>query len=108
MFDFMDMIGTYDLRKVDHFKADRFMVDTCAVTDGSQPFETAVSHPEYGYGTWVIVEAYDTKEEAQAGHDKWVGLMTNEPLPEVLQHCRNSTFAALIFTAEELAFPRVR
>jgi len=64
--------------------ADNLIVDTCAVTDAEQPFETGVSHPAYNDREWVIVEMYDTEEQARQGHDKWVATMTAESLPETL------------------------
>jgi hypothetical protein len=70
-------------------------VDTCSVTDGSCPFETAVLHPEYNGGRWVIVEAYGTKEEAKVGHEKWIKIMTAKTLPESLIDCCNSEVSRL-------------
>ena len=91
MFEFLDDFGNYADRKVARFDVDGgASVSTARVSDGRQPFETAVSHPDYNSNKWVIVEAYDTKNEAQAGHDKWVKAMTTEPLLEELRDCANS------------------
>ena len=55
-------------------------------------WETAVSRPEHGSGgpfakyNWKPVERYDDEEAAKIGHDKWVGLMREDPhrrLPDV-------------------------
>lgn len=91
MFGFLSDFGNYEQRKVANHKAENGSeVDTARVSDGRQPFETAVSHPDYNNDEWVIVEAYDTKELAQLGHDRWVKTMTTEPLPEELRDCANS------------------
>lgn len=88
MFDFMSMYGTYEERKVANFKGldcegNNFTLDTCRVTDSKQPYETALMHPFYNDNEWVILESYDTKEESQAGHNKWFNVFVNaEKLPE--------------------------
>lgn len=83
-------MGNYDLRKVDNYKDNNLVVDTCKVYDGHKPYETAVSHKDYNYGDWIIVEAYDTREAAEEGHLRWVGKMTSEKLPEELKDCKNA------------------
>lgn len=40
-------------------------------------YETAVSHPEYNGGLWVVVQLYATLADAECGHDVWYVLMTN-------------------------------
>ena len=85
LFGFMDMVGTYEQRKVDRYEKNGLIIDTAFVTDSDQPYETAVARPEQNNGDWVIVEAYDTKEEAQIGHDKWVKKMLSKKLPETLK-----------------------
>ena len=45
MFNFMDMANNYDSRKVDRYEDGNLVVSTVYVTDGSQPYETAVLHP---------------------------------------------------------------
>ena len=96
MFGFLDMIGNYEDRKVDNYQGDNNLeIDTCSVTDGEHDYETAVAHPEYNHGKWVIVEAYDTKDEAQAGHNKWVKKMTGKKLPAKLTDCTNDAISKL-------------
>ena len=69
MFNFLFM-DEYKNRVVDNYKGDGFTVDTASVNDGNHPYETGIEHTEYNDGAWIIVEAYDTKEDAQIGHDK--------------------------------------
>ena len=84
MFGF-EMMFNYEERKVTRYEQDNLIIDTCAITDSDQPYETAVAHPSYNDGNFIIVELYKTKEEAQIGHDKWVKIMTSENLPTVLK-----------------------
>lgn len=49
--------------------------------------ETAVSHPFYNRGLWVVVETYTDPEQAKEGHDKWVGVFDEgKRLPVVLNY----------------------
>jgi hypothetical protein len=85
MFEFLFM-APYEQRKVANFSNGKDMiVDTCSVNDSSRPFETGIASPFYNKGEWVIVEEYDTKKQAQVGHDKWVKIMTTQPLPETIK-----------------------
>lgn len=81
--DFLSMMNNHEKRVVDNYdeKGDEtgLVVDTCAVSDSDQPFETGIKDPRYNNDEWIIVEMYDSKEEAQTGHDKWVKLMTEAP-----------------------------
>ncbi len=111
MFDMLGMLGNYQSRKVGRWDNDdgSMMVSTCSVTDGERPYETAFKHPEYNNGLMVIVEAYASREDAEAGHAKWVDVMTNGPLPNELVDCMNSTVSALCgaFGGDEgIRFPR--
>jgi len=81
-------------REVAQYNQDSLFVDTCRVNDGKKPYETAVAFPLYNDGSMVIVEAYDTKEEAQAGHDKWVNIMLTCP-PDKLVDCQNGSIPFL-------------
>ena len=96
LFGFLSMLDNYGDRKVAKDYYDWGFVSTVAVNDGKQPFETAVQHPNYNGGDMVIVEAYDTRDEAQAGHARWVQTMTSDSLPETLKDCSNSYIAQLI------------
>lgn len=97
MFDFLGMMGNYEDRKVDNFEQGDLVVDTCAVTDSTQPYETAVQHPRYNGGKWVIVELYPTKEEAQEGHNRWVATMTTNP-PATLRDVSEAGIALMADT----------
>jgi hypothetical protein len=67
-----------------------WLVDTAAINDSTKPFETAVQSPHYNDGKMVIVELYDTKDEAQKGHDKWVNKMTAKNPPKSLKDVSTS------------------
>jgi len=77
-----------------HIEGNLF-VDTCQVSDSKQPYETAVAHPEYNKGDIVIVEMYDTPEQAYKGHEKWVKKMTKEKLPKHLKDVSTSGIASM-------------
>ncbi len=102
MFDFIWDIGNYSQRVVGRYDSDDGdkMVSTARVNDGRKPYETAFQHPEYNDGNMVIVEAYDTKEQAAEGHDKWLKVMTEGPLPDVLVDCQNSEVSSLLNSAD--------
>lgn len=76
MFDFLDMIDTYEYRKVDRFENDLFTVDTVLVTDRKQPYETAIAHKDFNDGEWIVLGWRSTKEEAQKFHDEMVAYYT--------------------------------
>ncbi len=84
MFNFMGMVNDYDERLVANYDKNGIIVDTVMIADSEQPFETGISHKRYNDGKWVIVEMYDSKEDAQIGHDKWVKIMTAGKLPKTL------------------------
>ena len=95
IFDFFDMMGTYEERKVARYEKEELCVDTCAVTDSDQPYETGISHPAYNDGEFIIVELYDTEDQARIGHDKWVKKMTQAELPEMLEDVSSSEIGKL-------------
>jgi len=95
LFDFLGMFDNYDERKVDRFEKGKLIIDTCSVTDSDQPFETGIQHPKFNDGKWIIVEMYDSKEEAQIGHNKWVKKMTAKRLPKELRDVSTATTAKL-------------
>lgn len=97
MFGFLGMIGNYEDRKVDRYEDDSMglVVSTAMVTDSDRPYETAVAHPSYNGGDFVIVEIYDTKEDAQEGHNEWVAKMTADTLPNGLIDVSTSELAEL-------------
>jgi len=95
MFDFFNMMFDQEQRRVAHFKKGELIVDTCAVTDSKQPYETGVQHPKYNNGLWVIVEMYNTKKQASAGHKRWVEIMTAKKLPEKIKDVSTASIALL-------------
>ena len=80
LFNLVGMFDNYESRKVDRWESDDGvrMVSTAAVTDSEQPYETAIRHPMINDGGWVVVEMYESKSEAQAGHDKWAAKVQAE------------------------------
>ncbi len=51
-----------------------YTVDTCNTVDTG--WETGIKAPKgaksLGYGGWIIVESYPSRDDAEKGHDKWV------------------------------------
>jgi hypothetical protein len=101
--DIMNIFGgmsadNYESRKIANWESKDLlsMVDTCSVTDGQKPYETAVQHPEYNGGEMIIVESYDDDISALTGHKKWLKLMQEDKLPRVLTDCCNADISQLI------------
>lgn len=95
MFDFFEMAGTYDSRKVDRYEEGDLLISTAAITDSQQPYETAVSHPKYNDNKFIVVEMYDNKSQAIKGHKRWVKIMTAESLPSTLMDVSTSSVKLL-------------
>lgn len=110
MFDFFSMKDNYEQRAVSRYEDSVMVIDTAAVDDGSQPYETGISHPEYNDGLWIIVEAYATYHQAIQGHDRWVAKMTSDELPESLKDCKNAdivrVFSEIVGDMEYKRTPR--
>ena len=77
--NYFDMMENYESRKVANDVVGGAVIDTAAVPDSTEPFETAISSPNYNDGNWVIVELYRTKQAAREGHARWVTLMAGKP-----------------------------
>lgn len=90
LFDFLNDLYNYEDRQIDIFEKDNLIVDTCRVSDGKQPYETCISHPDYHSGKFIIVEVYDDADDAKEGHDKWVNIMIQDMLPDKLIDCCNT------------------
>jgi hypothetical protein len=75
------------------YKSSKMTIHTCAVLEGEKPYETAIFHREYLAEKWIVLEAYDNQEQAQAGHEKWIALMNSKNPPQVLKDCCNSFYA---------------
>lgn len=50
MFNFFSMADNYEDRKIDNFSEGELSVDTCAITDSEQRYETGISHPQCNSG----------------------------------------------------------
>ena len=87
------------------FENEDVVVDTGQVNDGFKPYETYVKHILYKPGGSLIVEAYDTPEEASKGHEKWVNILTSDPLPESLMDCGNDPINRFANTLRSNVFP---
>ncbi|KKM78779.1 hypothetical protein LCGC14_1356570 [marine sediment metagenome] len=95
---------TIEERRLERFEAGDIIVDTCAASDSDRPYETAIQHPDYKGGLWIVVELYDTKAEARLGHYKWMALMMAGKPPDELRDV--STRAALMCDPDGLVFRR--
>ena len=80
-------------RMVGRYEGHGVIVDTCAVNDADDPYETAIQR---GKKPCVIVEAYTTKDEAKAGHKRWKELAKAGKLPPRLRHKGTSGLAKLL------------
>lgn len=96
MFDFFSMEGTYNTRRIERYEEGDVFVSTARVTDSDKPFETAIAHPAYNGGKLVVVELYDTRDEAQQGHERWVEKMTAKTLPDELTDVSAAGIALLV------------
>lgn len=90
-----DMSGNLDQRKINRHEIKDLIVSTVLVTDSEYMYETAIQSLEYNNNQWIVVENYNTKYEAQIGHEKWVILMTSNNLPESLTECSKSCWNML-------------
>ena len=91
-------LSTRTQEKVGRYEHDHLIIDTCSVPDGDRDYETAVSSPEYNSGQWVVVEAYNTFEDAKKGHESWVEKMQNNPPPKLVD-CGNSYISKVCINA---------
>ena len=67
------------------FEKDNIIVSTVEINDTPGfTYETAIAHPSYNNGEFVIVQLYKTEEETIIGHENWVTKMMQKKLPEVL------------------------
>ena len=108
MFNFLADIGNYDSRRIGRYeKSDKELVSTARISDGKQPFETGIAHPDYNDGNIVIVEAYSTVEAAEEGHAKWESLMKANNLPDPLVDCCNAGIGELYsMVGGDVTYPR--
>ncbi len=84
MVEFVTMFHTYDRRKVARDEYDWGYISTAKVIDSIRPYETAIKHKKY-QNRLIIVEKYDSAEDAGKGHKVWVKRMSATVLPTSLQ-----------------------
>lgn len=72
IFGILSMADNYDARVVVNTRRDKFVLDTCVVTDRDFPYETAVKHRDFNGGDWIVLEWSSTKKDAQKVHAKWL------------------------------------
>ena len=97
MFDFISMANNHNERKVDRYEDSetKLIIDTCSVNDSTKEYETAISHPRYNKGKWIIVALYDTKKQAKKGHQSFIKKMTAKILPENLKDVSTAKIVSL-------------
>lgn len=106
--DVLSMKSNYDERKVNNTVVNGLTIDTCSVTDNTKPYETAVRHDTFYDNEWSVVEEYDTKEEAEIGHEKWVKYFENS-FPDFIEDI--STCRSMINLREvkgKIIHPKIR
>ena len=101
MFSMFKMEDDYEKRVIGRDDFDWGFVSTAMVSDGAQPYETAVLHSNYAEADdlsvtrkMVIVEGYESAAEAKVGHAKWLDTMVNTE-PDKLIECGNAKIASL-------------
>lgn len=85
MYGILTMSGNYEERMVANTKEDDWEVDTVEVTDRSWLYETAVRHPKFRQGSWIVVEGASNIGNAEAMHNRWVEIMRNNP--KIIRDC---------------------
>jgi hypothetical protein len=89
IFGFFDMLDNYEDRKIARYEDGDILVSTAKITDSAHyTLETAIRHPFYNDGQHIIVETYNTVEDAKVGHERWVKVIQGE-LPESLTDVSN-------------------
>jgi len=100
VFNFFSMANNYEERKIARFEEGDLLISTCSVTDSNQPYETAISHPFYNGGQFIIVEMYDTSKAARVGHKEWINKMTSDELPVQLEDVSTAGIALMCDAAQ--------
>ena len=95
MFEFMSMAGNYEDRLVANTVINDVEIDTVAVTDSDQPYETGIQSKAYNNGDWVIVEMYETEALAEDGHKKWIETFGSNEFPSELNDVSTSSIKKL-------------
>ena len=76
MFGWLDMVGNHEQRKVANDKTEDFVLDTCLVTDRDWTYETAIAHKDFNGGYWIVLDGFDSKEDAAEMHKEWFRIFT--------------------------------
>ncbi len=101
LFGFIQDAGNYKQRTVGRDDYPWGFISTARVSDGAKPFETAIKCDKYvrrhdkRKGLMCIVEAYDTREQAEKGHAIWLKAMTSGTPPHTLVDVCNAEVAQL-------------
>lgn len=104
--EILAMVGNYESRSVGYWCSEldkSCMLSTALVTDGVKPFESAMAHPSYNGGQIIILEAYDTKEQAQAGHEKYLAIAKADGWPDEITERNNSEVGLLLESLDGFA-----
>ncbi len=83
MFDILTLLANasnHEERLVANDTINDIEIDTCLANDMGKDYETGLCIN----GTWYIAEDYDTKEEAQKGHEKYMNLIKTKQLKEII------------------------
>lgn len=98
MFEFLMDTDNYDDRCVGRFDDEQkgTMVSTAMVSDGKEPYETAIIYPGFNDGDMMIVEAYSSKDRAKKGHSKWLKKVKSGNLPDTIEDCMNAKLCSLL------------
>ena len=81
---------------IDRHEEGDLIVSTVHPPEAHRLAETAISHPEYDNGKWIIVQEYDDLGQARAGHLKWVEIMSSPDLPDELHDVSSIAISVLI------------
>lgn len=77
--DFLKFLITnwdsYEDRLVENTKQDEYEIDTCFANDKNK-YETGIRKND---GEWIVVEEYNTKEDAKQQHKKWIEFTKCKP-----------------------------
>lgn len=72
-----DMLFNIEERRVGFYETENFKISTVRVTDADKNYETGIKHEDFNDNRYIIVEEYDTFDQAQDGHNEWVQKLIN-------------------------------
>lgn len=91
-FKLLSYAENHEERKIANDTVNNIEIDTCFADDIGKDYETGLLID----GIWYIAEDYDTKEEAQEGHKKYIDLILDKRLTEV-EDIYNGDFTKIIY-----------